>query len=88
MAKVHEILGIQVEQNGLMQAMYDTELEAHLKTIQLLRDLKSGAIEIERVEVEGNTWTVRPKVDAKPDTVMADESVVNEPVASGASDNG
>lgn len=60
MAKVHELLGIAVEQQGLTQALLDTEREAHQKTVGVLADVKAGRITLDRLEVEGFSWTVKP----------------------------
>lgn len=48
---VHELLGQTVENLALEQ-------REHQKTIDVLRQLKEGAITLERLTVDGNFWSV------------------------------
>lgn len=75
MSKVHELLGIAVEQQGLTQALLETEQEAHRKTVGVLADIKAGRISLDRLEVEGHGWTVKPPVKCQ----VIGETTINVP---------
>ena len=56
---IYELFGHQAEQ-------HQDAIDKFLKTLDLLRELKSGAIALNDVSVEGNGWNVKPAAPSDP----------------------
>ena len=63
---IYEIYGREVER-------HQQALDNFAKTLQLLRDLKSGVVSIDRVQITENGWVLKAIVPA----IRPEESPVN-----------